>query len=101
MKIKCRECKTIYDDNEKYCPYCFTRTKEIVRYRTSLDNNRLEGSVMKKREATKFNYQKRATTKFKNKKKSSMIILIPFIAFFLFFILTMIITIISNLFWYL
>ncbi len=32
MKIRCRECKTIYDDSEKYCPYCFTRTKPKESY---------------------------------------------------------------------
>ncbi len=26
MKIRCRECKTIYDSKEKYCPFCYART---------------------------------------------------------------------------
>lgn len=26
MKIRCRECKTVYDNQEKYCPYCYART---------------------------------------------------------------------------
>lgn len=84
MLIKCRECKTVYDDNEKYCPFCFTRTKEIVRYRTNVDS-RLEGSVMKKRAATKFNYQKRATTKYKPKKTSPVVVIIPILFMLLFF----------------
>lgn len=95
MMIKCRECKTVYDDNEKYCPFCFTRTKEVVRYRTNMDTNRLEGSEMKKRAATKFNYQKRATTKYKTKKANPIAIIIPFI--FMFIFLFMFINIIFNM----
>ena len=85
MMIKCRECKTVYDDKEKYCPYCFTRTKAVVRYRTNMDNNRLEGSVMKKRSSTNFDYQKRATTKFKTKRTNPLVTIIPIIFSMIFF----------------
>lgn len=71
MKIRCKECKTIYDNSEKYCPYCFARTNAVVRYKASVDNNRVEGSVMKKRAAASYNYQKRATTKYKAKNHKS------------------------------
>ncbi len=27
MKIRCKECNTVYDSSEKYCPYCFTKTR--------------------------------------------------------------------------
>lgn len=44
MKIRCRECKTIYDDSEKYCPYCFTRTKPNESYAVRM--GRIEGKAM-------------------------------------------------------
>lgn len=38
MKIKCRECNTIYDDKEKYCPYCFSRTNPHNCYHLNDEN---------------------------------------------------------------
>lgn len=37
MKIRCRECKTIYDNSEKYCPYCFSRTNPHDCYHLNVD----------------------------------------------------------------
>ena len=70
MKIKCRECKTIYDSSEKYCPYCFSRTKPHDCYHLSMDGSHVEGSAMKKRsrEVKQFNYRKRASSKYKKSK---------------------------------
>lgn len=99
MMIKCKVCKTIYDDKEKYCPYCFTRTKTIVRYRTDMENNCFEGSEMKKRAATKFNYRKRATTKYNKKKINPIEYIIPFVFSIIFFIM-FINLIINSLFFY-
>lgn len=95
MKIRCRECKTIYDNSEKYCPYCFTRTNAVVRYKANVDNNRVEGSVMKKRVSSTYNYQKRATTKYKAKKnkiqdKESITKTIAIIIAFIVFVLNVI-----------
>lgn len=87
MMIKCKECKTIYNDNEKYCPFCFTRTNKVVRYRTNMDENRLESSVMKKRAATNFDYQKRTTTKYKKSKINPIEYIIPLIFSIIFFIM--------------
>ncbi len=71
MKIKCKECKTIYDNSEKYCPYCFNRTDRIVRFKASVDA-RPESPLMEKREKTPYNYRARKTTKYKNKKNPAV-----------------------------
>ena len=83
MKIRCKICNTVYDNKEKYCPYCFNRTtknhdcynldSEIVyskdNYRKP-DNKIYEGSAIQRQKARQksFNYQQRSTTKYKNKK---------------------------------
>lgn len=81
MLIKCKECKTIYDNSEKYCPYCFTRTNSIVRYRSSVDGRRIEGSEMKKREKINDNYQKRCQSKFKNSKSNTAVLIATILIF--------------------
>lgn len=73
MKIRCKECKTIYDNSEKYCPYCFNRTNTADRYKVSQGGNRIEGSEMEKRKNAQFDYQKRATSKFKKKESNEKI----------------------------
>lgn len=37
MKIRCKECKTVYDNSEKYCPFCFERTNATSRSRVRID----------------------------------------------------------------
>lgn len=104
MKIKCRECKTIYDDSEKYCPYCFNRTtrnhdcynlnSEAVYSKNDYRNTNkklYEGKAIQnqRNRANSFNYQKRATTKFKTKKTNAIAIIIPIIFSVMFFIMFM------------
>lgn len=73
MKIKCTECKTIYDSSEKYCPYCFNRTNRHDCYNLNSESVRFEGSALReqKTRSNQFNYQKRATSKYKKKKNTS------------------------------
>ena len=86
MKIKCKICNTVYDNKEKYCPYCFNRTvrnhdcynldSEIVyskdKYRQP-DKMIYEGSAIQKQKArqSSFNYQQRSTSKYKQNRKMS------------------------------
>ena len=80
MKIKCKECKTVYDNKEKYCPYCFNRTKrnhdcfdlnsEAIysqdKYRRP-STQIYEGKAIQNQQnrANSFNYQKRSASKYK------------------------------------
>ena len=83
MKIKCKECNTIYDSNEKYCPYCFNRTNRHNCYQLNSEEvysknnsnyrqtNRslYEGKAIQQQRnrAASFNYQQRSTSKYKKK----------------------------------
>lgn len=108
MKIKCKVCNTVYDNKEKYCPYCFNRTfrnhdcynlnSEVVynkeKYRQT-DRKLYEGkAILNQRErANSFNYQKRTTSKYKNNKVNPITALttalsiIFGIIFFMFFVM--------------
>ena len=87
MKIKCKVCNTIYDNKEKYCPYCFNRTfrnhdcynlnSEVVyskdKYRQP-DRKLYEGKAIQnqRNRANSFNYQQRSKSKYiKNNKINS------------------------------
>ena len=83
MKIKCKVCNTVYDNKEKYCPYCFNRTyrthdcynlnSEIVyskdKYKQT-DTSIYEGKAIQNQRAraNSFNYQQRSTSKYKKNK---------------------------------
>lgn len=100
MKIKCKICNTVYDNKEKYCPYCFNRTtrnhdcynlnsEEVYskdKYK-SASSNLYEGKAIQnqRNRANSFNYQKRATTKFKTKKVNPLATIIPIIFSIIFF----------------
>ena len=100
MKIKCTECKTIYDSPEKYCPYCFNRTNRHDCYNLNSESVRFEGSALReqKTRSNQFNYQKRATSKYKKKKTSAAsVISTLFVVFILMFIFTVFLMVFLNL----
>lgn len=117
MKIKCKVCNTVYDNKEKYCPYCFNRTyrnhdcynlnSEIVyskdKYKKT-DKSIYEGKAIQnqRNRANTFNYQQRSTSKFKKNKKmdpvtalTTGLIIVFGIVFFSIFI-----TIFMNIFFF-
>ena len=88
MKIKCKICDTVYDNKEKYCPFCFNRTtrnhdcynldSEAVYSKNKYRQNNTslyEGSAIQKQRnrAASFNYQQRATSKYKKKNNTNPI----------------------------
>lgn len=88
MKIRCKECKTIYDDSEKYCPYCFTRTKRKQPPVSRIKKQRAQHNVTAKDPKQK-KYQKKQ--RMKNQKQwerrnhdahKAKVIMVLFVLFF-------------------
>lgn len=97
MKIRCRNCKTIYDNKEKYCPYCFARThprpSHIRVDGTNVEMNTENEVVYDRKELSENNsYRLKGQRKNKNNYNSRnrfsklwREVLVPLIAFFIFF----------------
>ena len=116
MKIKCKICNTVYDNKEKYCPYCFNRTvrnhdcynlnSEDVynkgKYKQLNHSNEGKAIQVQRERANSFNYQKRSTTKFKNNKKANPVALISsiFLIVFGMIFFSIFMTIFMNLFFF-
>ena len=91
MKIRCRECKTIYDDSEKYCPYSFTRTKPKESYTVRIGPIE-EKTVSKIRSNRPLNRVQRERKKFikekQKKKKSTIFNMIVYIIIIMMLVMT-------------
>lgn len=117
MKIKCKICNTVYDNKDKYCPYCFNRTKRThdcynlnsedvySKDKYKQTNQKLyEGKAInqQRERANSFNYQKRTTTRYNNKKNTNPVAFITTLIFIIFGIMffSIFMTIFMNLFFF-
>ncbi|MGN1344534.1 MAG: hypothetical protein ACI4U3_08135 [Traorella sp.] len=99
MKIRCKECNTVYDSNEKYCPYCFNRTVRHDCYHLNEDNE-VSTNYRAAKRPTQTTYQQvkkyKPTTRTKTTRKKNpassvvtFIVVVFMIMFFCIFMFTL------------